>query len=517
MYSRKILILILVCIIEVNTPRSIAKAQSIDHLTCKNYLPNKKSFINENDNINNIDITSPINREKQITVTKNNISDHKRYKIDPFKKEQGRELLRASSQLGLGILLTNGIYYFIGGAEPINISMLAGPLIGNLLTKPLGNIGNKLCLLFFPSLAKPSLQKGIKLKSIYEKHKASLSNSMCGFMETSLQNYLHSIEYFDYVEKQYERAIEEVLQFPIKPKEIKQDIIPPLKSFLKNYPENVRIAVGNFIAQIIKDSKFKKLHKKGVPLMFVGPPGTGKTYLATQLGQLVGVHTQVIDISKYKAVNGHNFWMSDPERGILVDVLLGDQKSGENPANKILILDEIDKVLTKDKQGAFKHKNGPEVINFLHTLLETQETSAKLRRYNNASHDISHLKIILIANHTFSEVLGKEEAMSLESRVNVVHFDNFKDIQKLNIAHEYLTKRCEEQGINYNLVDLDIIKSIVKTDTEAGYKGVRVMLNVIEQYLRILEQGTLIGEIADVPPLVFNVKEEYNRIKQNDF
>jgi len=104
--------------------------------------------------------------------------------------------------------------------------------------------------------------------------------------------------------------------------------------------------------------------------------------------------------------------------------------------------------------------------------------------------------------------------MSLESRVNIVNFDSFNDIQKLNIAQEYLIKRCREQRIDYNLVEYNIIEDIIKIDMEEGYQGVRAMLNVIDQYLRILEQGTLIGEIAGTPPLIFNVKEEYARAKQ---
>lgn len=243
--------------------------------------------------------------------------------------------------------------------------------------------------------------------------------------------------------------------------------------------------------------------------MLVGPPGTGKTYLATQLGQLLGVPTQVIDISKYKSLNGHSFWNQDPERGILVDVLIGDQLPESNFTNKILILDEVDKLLMKDKTGAFKHNNGAEIVSFLLTLLETQETHAKLHRYNNATHDISHLKIILLGNHTFSEVLGKEEAAALESRINLVKVDDFKDAQKLNIAQQYVMKRCEEQGVKGELVDQAVIQAIVKEDTAAGYQGVRVMLQVIDQYIRILEQGALIGDIAGVLPLVFNAKAEY--------
>jgi ATP-dependent Lon protease len=148
------------------------------------------------------------------------------------------------------------------------------------------------------------------------------------------------------------------------------------------------------------------------------------------------------------------------------------------------------------------------------TLLDTQETQAKLRRYNNATHDISQLKIILI-NHSFTEVLGKEEGMALESRVNLVRFDHFEDDKKLDIAWQHVKQRCKEQGLDSNRVDPAVIQAIVEEDTAAGYQGVRMMLQVIDQYIRILEQGALIGDLAGVPPLVFDIKEEYkNKLNQ---
>jgi hypothetical protein len=93
-----------------------------------------------------------------------------------------------------------------------------------------------------------------------------------------------------------------------------------------------------------------------------------------------------------------------------------------------------------------------------------------------------------------------------------VKVDDFKDIQKLNIAEQYVIKRCEEQLVKGEVVDQAVIQAIIKEDTAAGYQSVRMMLQVIDQYIRILEQGTLIGDIAGVPPLVFNAIEEYKSI-----
>jgi hypothetical protein len=451
--------------------------------------------------------------EEALLSSKYSVPHKRTRKIDPFKKEQSKELLRYSAQLGLGVGLIGGIYYLIGGSKPLDPSLIMGPLIANMLSKPLGDIGNKLCLLFIPAFAKPAMRRAIDLKKQYTKQKAKFDPSMQSFLEAGIQRYTFLIENYDYRDIKQEKAIEELLEFPGGPKPIKPEIVP-ITTFLKSYPEEVRLAVGDFVVQTITDSKSRKLNKKAVPLMFVGPPGTGKTYLATQLGDLLGLPVQVIDLSKYKNVGGNSFWSEDPDRGVIVDALLRGQEQGTHFANKILILDEVDKVLAKDKNGVFLHKSGAEVSSLLHSLLETQETAARLARYDGATHDISQLKIILAANRTFSEVLGQEDAASLESRVSLVKFtDGFSEIQKLAIAQKHVTKRCQQQGLAYDQVDQNIVESIVQADTKAGYKGVRVLLKVIDQYVRTLEQGELIGEIAGLPPVKFDVQKAYEKAK----
>jgi preprotein translocase subunit Sss1 len=429
-------------------------------------------------------------------------------RLDTFKREQGKELLRASTQMGLGIFLIGGIGYMIGGAEALNASTLMSPLISGMLVNPLKDIGNKLCTLFTPYLASPAIRRGMDYKKHYEKRRHKLTESMNVFLGTTISKYMHWVEKFGYEAKETEKAIEEILDFPLAPKPLAPDLVS-ITEFIKNYPEDVRLSIGDFVISAIMDSEIEKLEKKSVPLMFVGPPGTGKTYLASQIGDLLGMSVQIIDISKYKSVNGQSFWSSGSEVGVIVDTLLGGKTPKGNFSNKIIVLDEIDKALAKDENGRFMHESGSEVMSLLYTILETQEITARLARYGGATYDISQLKIILVGNRTFSELFGKENAMALESRVNLIRFSGFKDEQKLAIAKDYIKKVCISRSIPYADIDEAIIQEIVKTDTQAGNQGVRIMLKVVDQYLRILQKGMLIGQVAGLPPVTFDIKKAY--------
>jgi hypothetical protein len=428
-------------------------------------------------------------------------------RISAFKKQQSGELLRSSLQMGLGVGIIGGLGYMIGGKAAISAATFMGPLISGLLAKPLGNIGSQLCILFTPYLAEPSIRRALSFKKQYEARKHRLTKSMQEFLYITTERYTNLIQTWGYQDKEAERAIEEVLAFPISPKPINPPLEPVI-SLLKDYPEEVRVHVGDFVSSIIIDSKVERLTKKTVPCMFVGPPGTGKTYLAYQLGNLLRIPVEVVDVTKYEHIDGSFFMSSNAERGLMVDVLLSGKIRKGNFSNKIIVLDEIDKALMKDDSGRFIHPSGPSLFSLLHTLLETQETTIRLSRYGGATYDISQLKIILIANHTFSEILG---AQALESRVNLIKFKGFESSQKYILAQKYTQKVCAERDIDYATIDQQVIEAIVEKDNQKGNKGIRVMLKVIDQYLRMLQRGALIGKIASMPTLHFDVQKAYER------
>ena len=456
--------------------------------------------------------TSTSKQTKKTTInTKRKL---KTRSINFFKNTQEEDLLRSLTQVGIFWGLTSGTYAILG--EKIVLSTIIGPILGNLFTEPLMKIGSKFSLLFVPKLAKSSLQKVLKLQAAYLKKEPYLSESMNIFIKNTLDRYMFLIDTYNYVDHDGERAIEEVLSFPAFSKKIDIATFHDIKIFLGNYPEPVRVAVGNFVVQMLKDSEKPRISRKIEPLMIVGPPGTGKTYLAKQLGKLLGVPTQVINIGKYSNLHGAHYSAGSSEKGLLVDILLDNKALQNSFTNKIIILDEVDKLFSKDGTGAFTNHQVSYMINYLLFLLESQETSINLPRYEGASHDISQLKIILIGNHTFSEMLGKDEAQPLESRVHLIKIDQLTHEQKLNIAKDHIAKIRKDAGVKVSDIDSNIIQKIVQEDIAAGYKGVRIMLQVIEKYIRMLEKSDLIKDISSISELYFDPKVEYSNRSKNE-
>ena len=179
-----------------------------------------------------------LDKSEEITTTSSKppkVARKKTRGLDPFKKEQSKELLRASTQMGLGILLIGGFGYLIGGSQALNAATFMGPLISGMLVKPLGNIGNKLCTIFTPYLASPATRRILDYKRRYQQRKHKLTKSMRAFMDTNLGTYINLTENFGYEAKDIEKAIDEILEFPLAPKPIDPELAP-ITGSINNYP-----------------------------------------------------------------------------------------------------------------------------------------------------------------------------------------------------------------------------------------------------------------------------------------
>lgn len=429
-------------------------------------------------------------------------------------KELGIEIIRIS---GLGLLASS---FFVqktdegsssGGASQMATAIMIAPLFSNVISKSLSNIGRKMSLLFAPVLVAPGIKKSAEYRSQFEETKELYTKSMQEFVEQILHRYTFILEHFNFDNKEMANAIEEVLRLPLRPKLLEKKK-PKIIEILENYPDAVRDQMAQFIAEINSHSRILDPIKRITPVMLVGPPGTGKTFIVKQMSQALGLPICEVKIADYRSITGNSMWSNDPERGVILDALLQSslQNHEEKPSNVILFIDEPDKVLEKDQMGRFTHPSGNAVNTFLHSILETGSKEFPIERYDNATHSIKHIIVVLGSNRSFSEVLGKEAALALESRIRTVDFsEGFDTKKKRAIVSNFILDFKAEYGADLEIENDEIIEKIIKRDDELKLKGVLILLEVVNQYLQSLNNADeiLYYKGSDLQP--FDIEKAY--------
>ncbi len=236
-----------------------------------------------------------------------------------------------------------------------------------------------------------------------------------------------------------------------------------------------------------------------------------------KISELTGLPLKSVDLSKYTGwgnLEGEDCRYSySPKHGLLADMLLDACGQDNNYGNKIVLIDEVDKVLRLDRHDSLPHE-ATSILRFLLDFLDQSTGEMYMRRYNNAYHNISQLKIILIANKSFREALGKEYAPALEDRVKVLSFqDGYKATEKLSIVQDHVQQMVAEEEIDRSSIDHDVIEAIIGQDEAVGHKGVRVCLSMAEKYVRFLKNLNRVQGLLGKKPK-FDVEKAYECYKK---
>lgn len=391
------------------------------------------------------------------------------------------------------------------GNKNMATAVMIAPMFSSVITDSLCSIGRKTALLVFPFLVTPGIKRAAEYRKQFEMNKKFYSPSMQGFLDGHITRYTYHLEYHNLDLKEMATAIEEVLRFPIAPKRLERRN-PKVREILQEYSPSVKAQLARVVSEICSHSHLEAPIKRITPIMLVGPPGTGKTFFVKQLAAALDLPLCEIKIAGYKSVYGKLFWSSDPEMGVVVDALLkSNLEVPENPpANVILFIDELDKALIiKEKQS--------ELNTFLHTILETGTTEFPLARYCNAVHSIRHIIVILGANRSFSDVLGDADAEALESRIRTIDFSEGFDLdRKTTIVSKCIEDANREHGSDLILPEDETIRRILKKDEELKLKGVRILLEVVGQYIQSIVDREEIAYFLNREPTSFDVGFDVN-------
>lgn len=367
--------------------------------------------------------------------------------------------------------------------SPMHVMALYGPLLAGCMTNSLQEFGTKMTLLVAPQMLGSGSQKFMDLSSRYEAKKPFLTKEMQSFCEKLLSRYGYFVDRFSDPIKEIENALEEILLLPTEPKELEEQM-PELRDLVTGYDEDLRGPIAEFIGSVISQSKNKNPSRKIQPIFLEGPPGTGKTFLVREIAEIMGLPFKKVDLSNYQNIAGNSFWSSDPEKGPFLDAMLSSSET--LPANIIIFFDEIDKCFEKDSLGNYLNSNTPQLLQFLHSILERKTIEHSFSRYCGATHKIPHIIIALASNKSVEDIFGTNAA-SMKRRLRTIRFDKGFDFdRKLEIANKFIEEFKQDNKsliTDENLIDEDVIEEIIKQDEEERYEGVGILLEVVESYL----------------------------------
>lgn len=232
--------------------------------------------------------------------------------------------------------------------------------------------------------------------------------------------------------------------------------------------------------RIIEEIAVMNLNKKqsGSILLFVGPPGTGKTSVASSIAKALNrkyVRISLGGIRDEAEIRGHRrtYLGALPGR-----IMSGIEKSGVS--NPVIVLDEVDKLITS-------YDGDP--ASALLEVLDPEQNNTFTDHYLNVPYDLSDTLFICTANSI------DKIPEPLLNRMEVIEFSGYTPIEKEQIAKEYLIPESMKKiGLTKKQISFTTsgIKNIIKDYTmESGVRGLK---RIIEHLCRESALKIVTGE-----------------------
>lgn len=225
------------------------------------------------------------------------------------------------------------------------------------------------------------------------------------------------------------------------------------------------------ILQHLAVMKLRKTHQGSI-LLFIGPPGVGKTSLGKSIARALGkkyVRVSLGGVRDDAEIRGHRRTYIGALPGRIV---AGIKKAGEN--DPVFILDEIDK-LTRGFGG--------DPASAMLEVLDPEQNNTFQDHYLDTPFDLS--KVFFIATANSLEGIP----LPLLDRMEVVDLSGYTLDEKKQIALKYLwPKQIKEHGLDENtlkITDEAMTKLLTHYTREAGVRDLQRKIATICKFMSL--------------------------------
>ncbi|BEU87671.1 endopeptidase La [Selenomonas sp. TAMA-11512] len=250
------------------------------------------------------------------------------------------------------------------------------------------------------------------------------------------------------------------------------------------------------ILEYLAVHKLTKNHHAPI-LCLVGPPGVGKTSLASSIAGATGrkfVRASLGGVRDEAEIRGHRRTYVGALPGRILE---GIKKAGSK--NPVFLLDEVDKI-------AMDYKGDPTAA--LLEVLDPAQNSTFSDHYVELPFDLSKVLWVLTAN-----TLGNIPR-ALRDRVEVITLSSYTEIEKKEIAKRYLLARQrEENGLKAKSLQLGagVLETLISNYTREA--GVRELERSIGHICRKAARKIVEDDVSVVRVTKKNLKDFLGRPK----